>query len=160
MAKRTGFGVRPGARISAQQVALIAVSALALALMITALVAFNKSADLSSLQAEQRDKLTARYYEELSALSILVQRQETESGNARADTLHDMIKHIYAADALSACIVDAYGGEPLMTTDAYAQLNDLITGSLNQLQSGNDPDANLTEFNAALEELRQGGADA
>ena len=42
MAKRNGFGVYPGARISAQQVTLIAVSVLALILMITTLVAFNK----------------------------------------------------------------------------------------------------------------------
>lgn len=160
MAKRTGFGVRPVARISAQQVALIAVSALALALMITSLLAFNRSADLSQIQQEQREKLTARYNEELSALSILVERQTTESGDARINTLHDMIKHIYAADALSVCIVDAYGGEPLMTTDAYSELTDLITSSINQLQSGNDPDANLAEFSTALEELRQGGTDA
>ena len=145
---------------SAQQVALIAVSALALALMITSLLAFNRSADLSQIQQEQREKLTARYNEELSALSILVERQTTESGDARINTLHDMIKHIYAADALSVCIVDAYGGEPLMTTDAYSELTDLITSSINQLQSGNDPDANLAEFSTALEELRQGGTDA
>ena len=160
MAKRTGFGVRPGARISAQQVALITVSALALALMITSLLAFNRSADLSQIQQEQREKLTARYNEELSALSILVERQTTESGDARINTLHDMIKHIYAADALSVCIVDAYGGEPLMTTDAYSELTALITSSINQLQSGNDPDANLAEFSTALAELRQGGTDA
>lgn len=153
MAKRTGFGARPAARISAQQVALIAVSALALALMITTLLAFNRSSALGRAQAEQRELLAARYDEELSALNILMERQATESGEARTDTLHDMIKHIYAADALSVCIVEAYGGEPLMTTDSYSLLTDLITSSIAQLQAGNSPDDELAEFSAALAAL-------
>ncbi len=151
MANRTGFGARPGARISAQQVALIAVSALAIVLMITTLLAFNRSAESERAQQAQRSQLLARYDEEINALGILIERQATESGDARIDTLHDMIKHIYAADALSLCIVEAYGGEPLMTTDQYSELTELVSGSIRQLQSGSDPDANLAEFSAALE---------
>ena len=60
MAKRNGFGVYPGARISAQQVTLIAVSVLALILMITTLVAFNKVSDANETQNAQYDKLITR----------------------------------------------------------------------------------------------------
>ena len=101
MAKRNGFGVYPGARISAQQVTLIAVSVLALILMITTLVAFNKVSDANETQNAQYDKLITRFESEINAVQLMVDNQKNESGDARISTLNDIIKHVYAADALS-----------------------------------------------------------
>ena len=100
MAKRNGFGVYPGARISAQQVTLIAVSVLALILMITTLVAFNKVSDANETQNAQYDKLITRFESEINAVQLMVDNQKNESGDARISTLNDIIKHVYAADAL------------------------------------------------------------
>jgi hypothetical protein len=157
MAKRNGFSVHPGARISAQQIVLIAVSVLAIVLMITTLAAFNRSSSLSGLQEQQYDKLLVRYNDELHAIDILLSQQENESGDARTHTLHEIQTHVYAADALSIYKVDAYGGDPLMTTDAYSRLSELIEQSIQQLQSGNKPDEQIAEFSAALAELSAAG---
>ena len=92
MAKRNGFGVYPGARISAQQVTLIAVSVLALILMITTLVAFNKVSDANETQNAQYDKLITRFESEINAVQLMVDNQKNESGDARISTLNDIIK--------------------------------------------------------------------
>ena len=158
MAKRNGFGVYPGARISAQQVALIAVSVLALILMITKLVAFNKVSDANEVQNARYDKLMARFEGEINALQLMVDNQKNESGEARINTLNEIIKHIYAADALSVYKVEAFGGDELISTDTYSRLTELISQSIRQLQSGNRPDDLISEFTVALDELRGVGA--
>ena len=100
----------------------------------------------------------ARFDDEVSALDILLRQQENESGDARVATLHEMIKHIYAADALSIYKVEAFGGDALMTTETYTELTELVNQCIVQLQSGNRPDQQLAEVGAALAALR-GGAD-
>ena len=50
MANNNGLGVHPGMRISAQQVALIVVSILALIFMITTLAALNTRADAGRVE--------------------------------------------------------------------------------------------------------------
>ena len=158
MAKRNGFGVYPGARISAQQVTLIAVSVLALILMITTLVAFDKVSDANETQNAQYDKLITRFESEINAVQLMVDNQKNESGDARISTLNDIIKHVYAADALSVYKVEAFGGDELISTDTYSRLTELISQSIHQLQSGNRPDDLISEFTAALNQLRGAGA--
>lgn len=158
MANNNGLGVHPGMRISAQQVALIVVSILALIFMITTLAALNTRADAGRVENERYELLMARFDDEVSALDILLRQQENESGDARVATLHEMIKHIYAADALSIYKVEAFGGDALMTTETYTELTELVNQCIVQLQSGNRPDQQLAEVGAALDALR-GGAD-
>lgn len=159
MANNTRLGARPGMRISAQQVALIVVSILALIFMITTLAVLNTRSDADQLQGERYDLLKARFDDEVSALEILLNQQENESGDARVATLHDMIKHIYAADALSIYKVEAFGGDALMSTETYTELTELMTQCITQLQAGNRPDQQLADFAATLAEL-SGEADA
>lgn len=155
MAKRKGFGARPASHASAQQAALIVVSILALVFMITTLVGFNKSADMMHIQNEQRAKLEMRLDEELSAIGLLLTQQENESGEAQINTLDEIKKHIYAADMISVYMTSAYNAEPIMTTEMYSQLKDLVNQSITQLQSGNQPSAELSEFAEVLTRLRE-----
>ena len=91
-------------------------------------------------------------------MQLMVDNQKNESGDARISTLNDIIKHVYAADALSVYKVEAFGGDELISTDTYSRLTELISQSIHQLQSGNRPDDLISEFTAALNELRGAGA--
>ena len=154
MAKRNGFGAYN--KISAQQIALIAVSILALILMIALIVTAKSASSVSDTHSESCEKLVARFNGEINAVQILIDNQKNESGDARIDTLNDIIKHVYAADALSVYKVEAFGGDELITTDTYTRLTELMTQSIQQLESGSRPDDTITEFTSVLEGLITG----
>ena len=154
MAKRNGFGAYN--KISAQQIALIAVSIVALILMIALIVTAKGASSVSDTHSESCEKLVARFGGEINAVQILIDNQKNESGDARIDTLNDIIKHVYAADALSVYKVEAFGGDELITTDTYTRLTELMTQSIQQLESGSRPDDTITEFTSVLEGLISG----
>lgn len=158
MANNKGFGVRPGARVSAQQIMLIAVSALAVVLLVMTLIAFGRANDMAREVQEGRSKLISQYSSEINAIDILMNRQENESGDARINTLAEVKQHIYAADAFSVYGIAAYGGEELMSTDEYSALMTAIDQSIQQLRAGNRPDDSITEVRTALDAVRRDAA--
>ena len=140
--------------ITIWQIALVILAAVVLALLITTVSAINSDKAAQDCLTAVEDQLQARYLSELNAAQLMIDRQVNESGDARINTLIEIQRHIYAADAFSMYKVSAFGGPDYMTTDIYAQLNGLIEQSIRQLNGGSNPSATLNEFSETVNTLQ------